>query len=181
MPGTKTSGSRETKKSFNNVVDVSSVGLLPVDAKSSNIGAVWAQGSGHKMLPSLEVETLVFCGRCPFEMELGRGRVDQGHMPETHYVYVACCANGALYVGYPTHVERRMAAHNAGRGGRYTRANRPLALVAAWSFTSKGEALRAEGALKRLPRERKLAMIQMRHCSLETTHAGASSNTPEDV
>jgi len=102
-------------------------------------------------------------------------------MPETHYVYVACCANGALYVGYTTNVERRMAAHNAGRGGRYTRANRPIALVAAWSFTSKGEALRAECALKRLPRERKLAMIKGRHFSLETTHESASSKTPDDL
>lgn len=54
MPGSKTSGSRETNKHFNNGIDVSSVGLLPVDAKSSNIGAFWAQGSGHKRLPSLE-------------------------------------------------------------------------------------------------------------------------------
>jgi putative endonuclease len=107
--------------------------------------------------------------------------VDQGYRPETHYVYVARCTNGALYVGYTTHVERRMAAHNAGRGGRYTRANRPIALVAAWSFTSQREALRAEYALKRLPRERKLAMIQVRHFALETTPASASSHTPEDV
>lgn len=107
--------------------------------------------------------------------------MDQGHRPETHYVYVARCANGALYVGYTTDVERRMAAHNAGRGGRYTRAHRPIALVTAWSFMSKREALRAEYALKRLPRERKLTMIQVRHFSLETTHASASSNTPEGV
>jgi putative endonuclease len=103
--------------------------------------------------------------------------VDQGHRPETHYVYVARCANGALYVGYTTHVERRVAAHIAGRGGRYTRANRPIALVAAWSFTSKGEALRAEYAPKRLPRERKLAMIQVRHFSRETTHARVLSQS----
>jgi putative endonuclease len=107
--------------------------------------------------------------------------VDQGHRPKTHYVYVARCANGALYVGYTTHVERRLAAHNAGRGGRYTRAHRPLALVTAWSFTSQGEALRAESALKRWPRARKLAMIQVRHFALETTPASASSHTPEDV
>jgi hypothetical protein len=54
MPGTKTSGSRETNKRFNNGVDVSSVGLLPGDTKSSHIGAFWAQGSGHQRLPSLE-------------------------------------------------------------------------------------------------------------------------------
>ena len=107
--------------------------------------------------------------------------MDQGHRPETHDVYVARCANGALYVGYTTDVERRLATHNAGRGGRYTRANRPLALVTAWSFTSKREALRAEYALKRVPRARKLAMIQGRHFALETTPASASSHTPADV
>jgi hypothetical protein len=39
MPGTKTSESRETNKRFNNGVDVSRVGLLPGDAKSSHRGA----------------------------------------------------------------------------------------------------------------------------------------------
>jgi putative endonuclease len=102
-------------------------------------------------------------------------------MLEMHYVYIACCANGALYVGYTTHVERRIAAHNAGRGGRYTRANRPIALVATWSFNSKAEALRAERALKRLPRERKLALVEVQHLSLETTHEHASSKPPDHL
>jgi putative endonuclease len=100
-------------------------------------------------------------------------------MPGTHYVYMACCANGALYVGYTTHVERRIVAHNAGRGGRYTHANRPVTLVATWSFNSKAEALRAERALKRLPRERKLALVEVQHLSLEATHEDASSKMPD--
>ena len=73
---------------------------------------------------------------------------------------MSCCANGTLYVGSTRNVERRVAAHNAGQGGRYTRSNRPISLVAAWPFNSKAEALRAERALKRLPRERKLAMAE---------------------
>jgi putative endonuclease len=99
--------------------------------------------------------------------------------PETYYVYLVCCANGMLYVGYTTDVERRMTAHNAGRGGHYTRANRPVTLLATWSFSRKAEALRAERTLKRLPRERKLALAEARHLSLETTHAGDSSQTPD--
>ncbi len=82
------------------------------------------------------------------------------HLPEQHHLYLACCANGTLYVGCTKDVERRIAAHNAGRGGGYTRSNRPLSLIATWSFNSKGEALRAEREMKRLPRERKLAMVQ---------------------
>jgi putative endonuclease len=102
-------------------------------------------------------------------------------MPEMHYVYLACCANGTLYVGYTTNVERRIAAHNAGRGARYTRANRPIVLVATWAFNSKSEALSVEHSIKRLPRERKLALVKMRHLSLETMHEHASSNAPDHL
>ena len=86
--------------------------------------------------------------------------MDQTAVAEPYYVYVACCANGTLYVGSTRNVEQRMAAHNAGQGGRYTRTNRPISLMAAWPFNSQAEALRAERALKRLPRERKLAMAE---------------------
>lgn len=75
---------------------------------------------------------------------------------QAHYVYMVCCANGSLYTGYTIDVERRIALHNAGKGGRYTRSHRPVSLVATWTFNSKGEALRAERELKRLPREQKL-------------------------
>ncbi|WP_260446372.1 MULTISPECIES: GIY-YIG nuclease family protein [unclassified Nostoc] len=74
------------------------------------------------------------------------------------YVYLACCANGTLYVGYSQNVEKRIAAHNAGRGGRYTRINRPLTLVATWSFTSRAEAIRMERSLKHLSPEQKLVL-----------------------
>ena len=80
--------------------------------------------------------------------------------PQAHYVYMVCCANGALYTGYTIDVERRLALHNAGKGGRYTRSHRPVSLVATWTFNSKGEALRAERALKRLPREQKLRVAE---------------------
>lgn len=76
---------------------------------------------------------------------------------ETYYVYLACCVNGTLYVGYTKNVSLRFATHNAGRGGWYTRINRPLTLVAVWSFNSRGEAKRAERVLKRLSPEQKLS------------------------
>jgi putative endonuclease len=79
-------------------------------------------------------------------------------MPDAYHVYLAWCANGTFYVGSTVDVARRLAAHNAGRGGRYTRAHRPLSLAASWSFPSRREALRAERALKRLPHERKRAL-----------------------
>ncbi|WP_404787772.1 GIY-YIG nuclease family protein [Altericista sp. CCNU0014] len=85
--------------------------------------------------------------------------MDDGPPTELHYVYMARCTNGALYTGYSKNVERRIAAHNAGRGGRYTRANRPIELLAFWSFQTKTEALQVEYAIKQLPRPKKLLLL----------------------
>ncbi len=78
---------------------------------------------------------------------------------KTYYVYVVQCADGTLYTGYTDNVERRVAAHNAGKGGSYTRAHRPVSLLIAWQFPTKSAALRAEYAFKRLPRVQKLRVI----------------------
>jgi putative endonuclease len=79
---------------------------------------------------------------------------------ERHFVYMVCCANGTLYTGYTTDVARRIDTHNSGRGARYTRSNRPVTLIASWSFQSKAQALRAERAIKRLAHYRKLALAE---------------------
>ena len=76
-----------------------------------------------------------------------------------YYVYVVRCADGTLYTGYTDDVERRVATHNAGKGGSYTRAHRPVSLLVAWRFPTKSAALRAEYAFKRLPRAKKLQII----------------------
>ena len=46
-------------------------------------------------------------------------------------VYLLRCADGTLYCGWTTDLERRLAAHNAGRASRYTRSRLPVEL--AWS------------------------------------------------
>ena len=78
-----------------------------------------------------------------------------------HFVYLLSCADGTLYTGYTTNVARRLASHQAGTGARYTRGRRPVTLVAHWAYPTKGEALRAEYALKRLPRTEKLRLVQL--------------------
>lgn len=78
------------------------------------------------------------------------------------YVYVLRCGDGSLYTGATNDVARRLAEHQAGRGGRYTRAHLPVALVAAWRFPSRGAALSAEVRFKRLRRARKLAYVASR-------------------
>jgi putative endonuclease len=92
--------------------------------------------------------------------ESNKQQLDQLLVQERHYVYIVSCVNGSLYTGYTKDVQRRVATHNAGKGGRYTRSHLPVTLLATWSFNSKGEALRAEREIKRLPREQKMRLIE---------------------
>ncbi len=69
------------------------------------------------------------------------------------------CAGGSLYTGWTNNLERRVAAHAAGRGGRYTRAHLPVTLVYTECFETKEAAMRRECQLKRLSRAEKLALI----------------------
>jgi putative endonuclease len=74
------------------------------------------------------------------------------------FVYIAQCADTTLYVGIALDVAQRIAAHDAGRGARYTRGRGPLQVLATRRCPSKGDALRLELALKRLPRDQKRAV-----------------------
>lgn len=75
------------------------------------------------------------------------------------WVYLVRCADGSLYCGVTTDLERRIEAHNAGRGAAYTRARRPVALAWSEPAAGRGAALRRELAVKRLARRRKLELI----------------------
>ena len=77
-----------------------------------------------------------------------------------HFVYIVRCADGSLYTGYARDPQARAAAHNRGRGARYTAGRRPVSLVYWEAFESIGDALRRERALKRWRRERKEALLQ---------------------
>ena len=78
-----------------------------------------------------------------------------------HHMYVVECADGSWYTGYATDVERRVAAHNAGRGAKYTKVRRPVVLLASAAFESKHEAMSAEFRFKRLSRPRKAELLEL--------------------
>lgn len=74
-------------------------------------------------------------------------------------VYILRCADGSLYTGYAANLDQRCAAHNAGRGARYTAGRRPVAVVYAEPCGSVSDALKREHALKQLTRAQKEALI----------------------
>mgnify|MGYP006176310513 CR=1 FL=1 len=70
------------------------------------------------------------------------------------------CRDGSYYAGISTDVQARFAAHQAGKGARYTRARPPLQILAVRQYPDRAEASRAEWQLKKQPRARKLAWLQ---------------------
>jgi putative endonuclease len=60
-----------------------------------------------------------------------------------------------LYCGITNNLKNRLAAHNSGRGAKYTRSRRPVELVGASSEMTKSDALKLEYRVKRLPAGRK--------------------------
>ncbi len=74
------------------------------------------------------------------------------------HVYLALCADDTLYCGIARDVSARIAAHDAGKGARYTRGRGPLKLVASQRCYDHGLALRIELAVKALTRAEKLAL-----------------------
>lgn len=78
----------------------------------------------------------------------------------TYWVYILRCADGTLYTGCTNELSRRLAAHNAGKGAKYTRSRRPVELVYREEVPDKSAALRREAAIKGLSRGEKLVLIQ---------------------
>ena len=75
-----------------------------------------------------------------------------------HFVYIVRCVDGTLYTGYARDPLAREAAHNHGRGAKYTCGRRPVVLVHVERFRSKGRALRRELEIKKWTREKKEAL-----------------------
>lgn len=75
------------------------------------------------------------------------------------FVYIVRCADDTLYTGWTTDLDRRIAQHNAGRGGAYTRQHGPVTLVYREEVADRGAALRREAAIKQYDRPRKERLI----------------------
>lgn len=75
-------------------------------------------------------------------------------------VYILRCKDGTLYTGSTDDFEKRLAAHSAGKGAKYTRGRGPLEPVYRESCADRSAALRREWEIKHLTREQKLALVE---------------------
>ena len=75
------------------------------------------------------------------------------------FVYMVRCRDGSIYTGITLNLARRVAAHNAGRGAKYTRSRRPVVLVWYRLFDSRTAAAQFEARLKRLRHDQKWGVL----------------------
>ncbi len=74
------------------------------------------------------------------------------------------CADDTLYTGVTNNITKRVHTHNnAPSGAKYTKARRPVVLVYQEDSFTKGEALKREAILRKLPRKTKLNFINKKH------------------
>ncbi len=75
-------------------------------------------------------------------------------------VYILQCADGTLYTGWTTDLERRLRAHNSGQGARYTRGRRPVSVAYREEQPTRSTAQKREAAIRRLSRAGKIKLIE---------------------
>ena len=82
-------------------------------------------------------------------------------MASQWFLYMIECADGRVYTGITTDVERRFAEHSAGgvKGAKALRGKGPLKLVFKQPMDDRSAASIAESAVKKLSKQQKLLLI----------------------
>ena len=81
-------------------------------------------------------------------------------MERSWQLYLLRCGDGTLYTGIALDAQKRLLAHQKGRGAKYTRGRGPLKLVYTETCANHSEALKRELEVKSMTREEKEALIE---------------------
>ena len=74
-------------------------------------------------------------------------------------LYILQCKDGTLYTGITNDLENRLAAHEAGKGAKYTRGRAPLKLCYVEKCQDMSHALQREAQVKKLTRQEKMQLF----------------------
>ena len=72
-----------------------------------------------------------------------------------NYTYIVRCKDNSLYTGWTNNLEKRIEAHNTGKGAKYTKTRGPVELVYYEQFETKEEAMSREYAIKQMTKKQK--------------------------
>lgn len=84
-----------------------------------------------------------------------------------HFIYIVECKDGTLYTGYTNNLEKRIIAHNEGKGAKYTRGRAPVTLRYYEQFELKSEAMKREAEVKKLKRNKKIELLMNFYCKVK--------------
>lgn len=74
-------------------------------------------------------------------------------------VYILRCGDGSFYTGVTNDLVKRVDAHNAGKGAKYTRGRLPVEVVWFEEKGSEGEAKSEEFRVKKMSRRGKERLV----------------------
>ena len=77
------------------------------------------------------------------------------------FLYILECQDGKFYTGITKDIDRRLKAHNEGKGASFTRMRRPVKVIYHETLKSRAQALIREYAVKALPRKKKEELVAM--------------------
>ena len=75
------------------------------------------------------------------------------------HVYIIECSDGTLYTGITNDLDKRITAHNDGRGAKYTKSRRPVRLRFSEPAADRKNASQREYAIKSLRKAEKMRLI----------------------
>ncbi|MBB1553978.1 GIY-YIG nuclease family protein [Candidatus Gracilibacteria bacterium] len=78
-----------------------------------------------------------------------------------YYIYIIECSDVTLYTGFTKNLEKRVEAHNAKKGAKYTRGRTPVILKYFEEFDTENEARKREYQIKQLSRKEKSSIIEV--------------------
>lgn len=81
-------------------------------------------------------------------------------MEHRNYTYIVECTDGKLYTGWTNCIEKRLEAHNSGKGAKFTRGRTPVRLRYLEVSDTKSEAMSREASIKRMSRKEKEQLIR---------------------
>ena len=75
------------------------------------------------------------------------------------WVYILRCNDGSYYTGHTANLEKRLAEHQVGEGGEWTKRRLPVELVFSQEMPDQDSAFSAERQIKGWSRAKKDALI----------------------
>ena len=77
------------------------------------------------------------------------------------FVYILLCEDDSLYTGSSNNPQKRFSDHKNGKGGKYTRAHKPIKILYIEKLQDKSSALKRELQIKGWSREKKIRILKL--------------------